>query len=85
LLKEKNALLRAFFRSSNVVTMADFKAVSLNAMHSSIKITDEFYSVLKDDEVKQRLSALGSNGRDKDSWDELEQFRAFLAWKKQNN
>jgi hypothetical protein len=37
----------------------DFKAVSLNAMHSSVEITDQFYSVLNDSEVKNRIGVLG--------------------------
>lgn len=62
--------------------MADFKAVSLNAMHSSIKTTDEFYSILKDQEVKNRISALGNNGSSSgNEKEELKQFREFLAWK----
>lgn len=42
-------------RSKNI---ADFKAVSLNAMHSNIKITDQFYSVLDSDEVQDRINSL---------------------------
>jgi len=38
--------------------MADFKAVSLNVMHSSVKTTDEFYSVLSGNDVKDRISKL---------------------------
>lgn len=30
-------------------TYSDYKAVSLNVMHSSIEITDQFYSVLNED------------------------------------
>ncbi len=55
-------------------------------MHSSIKTTDEFYSILKDQEVKNRLGALGNNGNSTgDEKEELEQFREFLAWKKSQN
>lgn len=64
-------------------TLADFKAVSLNAMHSSTKTTDEYYSNIDDQEVKNRITALGDNGNSKDDGQkELEQFREFLAWKK---
>jgi site-specific recombinase XerC len=38
--------------------MADFKAVSLNVMHSSVKTTDEFYSVLSDNDVRDKIAAL---------------------------
>jgi integrase len=42
-------------------TVEDYKAVSLNVMHSSMEITDQFYSVLNDDQVHQRINKLGSN------------------------
>lgn len=41
--------------------IADFKAVSMNAMHSSMEITDQFYSVLNDDEVSSRIGKLGKD------------------------
>lgn len=46
-------------RSKNI---ADYKAVSLNALHSSIQVTDEFYSILRGDEVQNRIEAL-NNGQ----------------------
>lgn len=46
--------------------IADFKAVSMNAMHSNMEITDTFYSVLQDDEVKQRISNLNKKGKPQD-------------------
>jgi len=39
-------------------THADFKAVSLNVMHSNIQITDQFYSNIPDNEVQDRINAL---------------------------
>jgi site-specific recombinase XerD len=42
-------------RSKNV---ADYKAVSQNALHSSMQITDEVYSFLQGDEIQNRLDAL---------------------------
>ena len=33
----------------------------MNVMHSSMKITDEFYSNLNDDEVRERLALLGKD------------------------
>lgn len=42
--------------------ISDYKAVSMNAMHSTMEITDQFYSVLRDDEVKNRIGALNRNG-----------------------
>jgi len=57
------------------------KAVSMNVMHSSMEITDEFYSNLNDGEIQSRISGLKE--KDKSSEDsELGQFRQFLAWKK---
>lgn len=41
--------------------IADFKAVSLNAMHANMNITDQFYSVLQDGDVESRISALTQN------------------------
>lgn len=43
--------------------ISDYKAVSMNAMHSSMEITDQFYSVLQDDEIKNRIGALNRNGK----------------------
>lgn len=43
-------------------TIEDYKAVSLNVMHSSMEITDQFYSVLNDDQVRNRINQLGLNG-----------------------
>lgn len=42
-------------RSKNT---ADFKAVSLNELHSSMEINDQFYSNLNDSEVQKRTSNL---------------------------
>jgi hypothetical protein len=63
-------------------TMADFKAVSMNAMHSSMKITDEFYSNLNDGEVQKRINSLGKDIKiDKNKDDMFELFKEFLIWK----
>lgn len=61
--------------------MADLKAVSLNAMHSSITITDRVYSRLEGSDVKKRIQTLGEDG---DSEDEIiQEFREFLKQRKQ--
>ena len=39
-------------------TMADYKAVSRNLMHTDITITDSIYAGLLDDEVEQRIAGL---------------------------
>jgi hypothetical protein len=62
-------------------TVADFKAVSLNVMHASMEITDEFYSNLNDGELENRISSLNKSGQNLED-SELELFRQFLEWKK---
>lgn len=42
---------------------ADYKAVSMNVMHANMEITDGFYSNLRDDEIQNRISTLGKNGK----------------------
>ncbi len=59
----------------------DYKAVSLNVMHSSMKITDEFYSNINDREIKNRISELSKKSQLSED-DDLELFRQFLKWKK---
>jgi len=44
---------------ANSKSFADFKAVSMNVMHSSMEITDEICSNLNDEEVRNRISSLG--------------------------
>ncbi len=62
-------------------SIADYKAVSMNVMHSGMEITDQFCSNLNDGEIQSRISKLKE--KDKSSEDsELEQFRQFLEWKK---
>lgn len=63
-------------------TVADFKAVSSNVLHSSMDITNEVYSQLGDDEICNRINGLnqaeaipGYNLRD-----EFALFQEFLAW-----
>jgi integrase len=36
---------------------ADYKAVSMNVMHSSIQITDQFYSNIPDNEIQNRINS----------------------------
>jgi len=44
---------------NNSRNISDYKAVSMNVMHSSMEITDEFYSVLNDNELQNRIQNLG--------------------------
>jgi integrase len=62
-------------------TVADFKAVSMNVMHASMEITDEFYSNLNDGELENRISSLNKQGQNFEDR-ELEQFKNFLDWKR---
>lgn len=40
-------------------SITDYKAISMNVMHSSMKVTDEFYLNLNDAEIKERISLQG--------------------------
>ncbi len=42
-------------------TVDQYKAISLNVMHSSMEITDQFYSVLNSDQIKDKIGSLGGN------------------------
>jgi integrase len=60
----------AVFALQNSRTMADYKAVSMNLMHSDIKVTDGVYAVLASEEVQRRIGALtgnSANGRPPDA------------------
>lgn len=50
----------AVFALQHCRTMADYKAVSMNLMHSNITVTDGIYAPLASDEVQQRVAALTS-------------------------
>ena len=63
---------------------ADYKAVSLNVMHSSTVITDQIYSKLKDKDVQVRIEGLGNSPRI-DKGNELSLFQDFLEWRKRHD
>jgi len=64
-------------------TIADYKAVSMNVMHSNTKITDQYYSVLTDKELQKRIQNLGNQPKQAESQEDLfREFEAFLKWKK---
>jgi len=70
---------------SNARNLADFKAISQNAMHSSMEITDQFYSNQNDREIQDRISRLGNNGKNKVvNEEDFALFMQFLTWKEQN-
>ncbi len=48
----------AVFALQHARTMADYKAISQNLMHSDVRITDGIYAPLLGDEVRDRITAL---------------------------
>jgi len=54
----------AVYALKHCQTMADFKAVSQNLMHSSLSTTDRIYSNLVEDDVATRIASLGNSGSD---------------------
>lgn len=69
---------------SHTKTIEDYKAISLNVMHSSMEITNLFYSVLNDNQVKERIGSLGSNNQKSEIENKenlFKEFEAFLEWK----
>ena len=73
------------YGSAHAKTIEDYKAVSMNVMHSSMKITDEFYSNLNDGEVQNRIGSLGKGIQsDQESEKDLILLKEFLAWKKRS-
>jgi integrase len=48
----------AVYAMGNATTIADFKAVSQNLMHSSLGITDRVYGVLQGEDVQARIKSL---------------------------
>ena len=70
------------FGIANSKNIADYKAVSMNVMHSSMEITDQFYSVLQDEEVKNRINSFNKDAQTDDEEENVNLFKEFLAWKK---
>ncbi len=70
-------------------TIADFKAVSLNVMHSSMDITDEIYSQLGDIEVQNRISSISKDKiitrTNPVQVDTFILFQEFLAWRESSD
>jgi len=61
--------------------MADYRAISLNVLHSSMEITDQFNSNLNDGEVENRIGPLSKGKKSEDSEDEI-LIKEFLEWKR---
>jgi hypothetical protein len=66
---------------SHAKTIEDYKAISLNVMHSSMEITDQFYSVLNEFQVKERISLLGKikNSPNEFTQDEILKLKFLLS------
>ena len=66
-------------------TVADYKAVSMNVMHSSIDITDETYSKLNEEDIKIQIAQLGQGKKTKREGGEdlYELFQEFMKWRNQ--
>ncbi len=60
-------------------TIEDFKAVSMNVLHSSMEITDQFYSNLNDDEIKGRIAALGTRNEASNRQDLIKALEDLLS------
>jgi integrase len=60
-------------------SVADLKAASMNAMHASMQITDQFYSVLRDEELKNRISALSKSNNPNDQQSLVKLLEDLLA------
>jgi len=66
-------------------SIADYKAISMNVMHTSMELTNQFYSNLNDGEVQNRISSLGkANQYDKDNLGIENLIKEFLIWKQKN-
>jgi integrase len=50
----------AVYGLQHAQTMADYKAVSLNLMHEDIKITDQIYAPILNEEVAKRIGGLSN-------------------------
>lgn len=67
----------------NAKDMADFKAVSMNVMHSNMQITDAIYIRLAEREIKGRIDSLGKGNGIADIPDSSrELLEEFIAWQK---
>ena len=71
------------FGNTHANNIEDFKAVSMNVMHSSMKITDEFYSNINDDGVGKKISALRENTiKSDDNREVLNLLHEFIEWRR---
>jgi hypothetical protein len=64
-------------------TVANYKAVSMNVLHSSMDITDETCSNLDEQDIKSRIEQLGhqTGKAANESGDVLSLLQEFLEWR----
>jgi len=55
--------------------------IDQNVLPSSVEITDQFYSNINDGDVKNRISGLGKDAKEKEKDDEM-RFQKFLEWER---
>lgn len=55
----------AVYSLKQAITITDLKAISQNLNHASIKTTDQIYSILSEDDVKERISGFGKSESNK--------------------
>jgi hypothetical protein len=68
---------------ANSKSIIDYEAVSMNVMHSSMEITDEFYSNLNDAQLQYRIAFLGKENIEGNTNQQvIDLFKQFLAWRK---
>jgi hypothetical protein len=66
------------------VSIADYKAVSLNVLHANMEITDQFYSNINDGEVQNRIALLSKAKEIADN-DVERTIKEFRTWKNKQN
>jgi len=59
--------------------LGDLKAISMNMMHSSIRVTDEIYGVFASDDVKSTLDKLSGANKSSTRDELIANLRALLA------
>ena len=68
----------AVFGLTHSKNPADYKAVSMNLMHTNLGITDSIYAMLPEAEAGMRIGRLGT-GTEQSNEDLIAQFQEFLA------
>lgn len=53
----------------------------MNVMHSTMEITDEFYSNVNDGEIQARIGGLNKQSQNRED-NEIKLFREYVDWKR---